>query len=219
MEDLSIENINDKLRILKNHVLEIVNITNLFATHLARGDKERQKLKDEIIAHVEEICKNYEPSSHAPRHSTPFTEEKRSVKASLTPFFLGENVISAKDIPKLQEWPTFSGEVKYKNIEFIRTVYILQQYFHIPDEIIVCKMHSLLTRTSNKWYYKMRQEDEKHDWYWWISEKNTKWANNSWWFRMENCFESAIFNSEKDKPFTAFLKQKDRLSAQICLTQ
>ncbi|MBW0550542.1 hypothetical protein O181_090257 [Austropuccinia psidii MF-1] len=29
---------------------------------------------------------------------------------------------------------------------------------------------------------------------------------------MENAFESAIFNSEKDKPLTWFLKQKDRLS-------
>ncbi|MBW0564965.1 hypothetical protein O181_104680, partial [Austropuccinia psidii MF-1] len=45
-----------------------------------------------------------------PRHYTPFTEEKLSVKESLTPF-LGENVISAKNIPKLEEWPTFSGEV------------------------------------------------------------------------------------------------------------
>ncbi|MBW0578262.1 hypothetical protein O181_117977 [Austropuccinia psidii MF-1] len=30
---------------------------------------------------------------------------------------------------------------------------------------------------------------------------------------MENAFESAIFNSEKDKPITWFFKQKDRLSA------
>ncbi|MBW0559414.1 hypothetical protein O181_099129 [Austropuccinia psidii MF-1] len=30
---------------------------------------------------------------------------------------------------------------------------------------------------------------------------------------MENAFESVICNSEKDKPLTWFLKQKDRLSA------
>ncbi|MBW0525618.1 hypothetical protein O181_065333 [Austropuccinia psidii MF-1] len=30
---------------------------------------------------------------------------------------------------------------------------------------------------------------------------------------MENAFESAILNSEKDRPLTWFLKQKDRLSA------
>ncbi|MBW0590184.1 hypothetical protein O181_129899 [Austropuccinia psidii MF-1] len=107
MEDLSILNITDQLRILKDHVSERTKNTNQLATHLAKSHSERQKLKNEIIANVELIHKNYEP--HMPRHSTPLTEEKRSVKGSLTPF-LGENVISEKDIPKLEEWPTFSGE-------------------------------------------------------------------------------------------------------------
>ncbi|MBW0561389.1 hypothetical protein O181_101104 [Austropuccinia psidii MF-1] len=59
----------------------------------------------------------------------------------------------------------------------------------------------------------MRQDHGKHDWPWWKSEIITKWATNSWRFEMENAFESSIFNSEKDKPLTWFLKQKDRLSA------
>ncbi|MBW0522307.1 hypothetical protein O181_062022 [Austropuccinia psidii MF-1] len=100
MEDLSILNINDQLRILKDHVLEITKNTNQYAIHLAKSDSERQKLKNEIIANVEQIHKNYE--AHIPRHSTPLTEEKLSVKGSLTPF-VGENVISAKDLPKLEE--------------------------------------------------------------------------------------------------------------------
>ncbi|MBW0542369.1 hypothetical protein O181_082084 [Austropuccinia psidii MF-1] len=147
-----------------------------------------------------------------PRHSTPLTEEKISVKECLTPF-LGENVISVRDISKLEEWPTFSGEGEYNHIEFIRTIDMLQEDFHIPDEIIVGKLHSLFTRTAKKWYYKMRIDHGKHDWSWWKSEMITKWANNSWRFKMENAFESAIFNSEKDKPLTWFFKQKDRLSA------
>ncbi|MBW0501976.1 hypothetical protein O181_041691 [Austropuccinia psidii MF-1] len=210
MENLSILNINDQLRILKDHVLEITKNTNQFATNLAKSDSERQKLKNEIIANVEQIHKNYD--QHMPRHSTPLSEEKLSVKGSLTPF-LGENVISAKDIPKLEEWPTFSGESESSHIELIRTIYMLQDNFHIPDEIIVGKSHSLFTRTAKKWYYKMRQDHGKHDWSWWKSEMITKWANNSWRFKMENAFESAIFNSEKDKPLTWFFKQKDRLSA------
>ncbi|MBW0583538.1 hypothetical protein O181_123253 [Austropuccinia psidii MF-1] len=108
MKDLSISNINHQLKIPKNHVLEIVDNSNLFSPHLARSDNERQKLKDEIIAHVEQIPNNYDPNSNFPRHSTPLTEEKCSVKGSLTPF-LGENAISAKDVPKSEEWPTFSG--------------------------------------------------------------------------------------------------------------
>ncbi|MBW0563587.1 hypothetical protein O181_103302 [Austropuccinia psidii MF-1] len=92
MEDLSIFKMNDKHKILKDHVLEIVENNNQFATHLAKSDSK-------IIANVEQIHKNYVP--HMPRHSTPYTEEKLSAKGSLTPF-LEKNVMSAKDIPKLE---------------------------------------------------------------------------------------------------------------------
>ncbi|MBW0485318.1 hypothetical protein O181_025033 [Austropuccinia psidii MF-1] len=59
----------------------------------------------------------------------------------------------------------------------------------------------------------MRQYHGKHDWPWWKSEVITKWAKNSWRFKMENSFESTFFSSEKDKTLTWFLKHKDRLSA------
>ncbi|MBW0476187.1 hypothetical protein O181_015902 [Austropuccinia psidii MF-1] len=59
----------------------------------------------------------------------------------------------------------------------------------------------------------MRQDYGKYDWLWWESEIIAKLANNSSRFKMENAFESAIFNPEKDKPLTLFLKQKYRLSA------
>ncbi|MBW0578208.1 hypothetical protein O181_117923 [Austropuccinia psidii MF-1] len=201
MEDLFIANINNQLPISKNNVLEIVNITNLIATHLERSESERQKFKSEIISHVGQIHKNYEPNLHIPENSTPFIEEKHSVKGSLPPF-LGENAISEKDIPKLDEWTTFSGEGESNHIEFIREIYILQEDFNIPDEIKMDKLHSLFTRAEKKWYYKMRQEHGKHDWSLWKSEKITTWDDNYWRFKMENDFESAIFNSEKDKPLT-----------------
>ncbi|MBW0486524.1 hypothetical protein O181_026239 [Austropuccinia psidii MF-1] len=172
----TITNTCDRIEILK-----IIENTNQFATPLAKGDSEKKKLKNEIIANVEKSHKNYEP--HIPKHSTPFTEAKLSVKESLTPF-LGENVISVRDIPKLEEWPTISGEGEYSPIEFIRTIGIFQEDFHIPDGIIVGKLHSLFTRTAKKRSYKMRQDHCKHDWPWWKSEIITKWANNSWIFKM-----------------------------------
>ncbi|MBW0537967.1 hypothetical protein O181_077682 [Austropuccinia psidii MF-1] len=192
MEDLFILNINDQLRILKDHVLKITKNTTQFATHLAKSDSESQKLKNVIIASLEQIKNNFEP--HMPRHSTPLTSQKLSVKGNLTPF-LGENVISAKDIPKSDQWPTVSGEGEYNHIEFIRTIDMLQEDFHIPNETIVGELHSVFSRTAKKWYYKMRQDHGKHDWPWWKSEMITKWANNSWRFKMENTFESAILNS------------------------
>ncbi|MBW0575090.1 hypothetical protein O181_114805 [Austropuccinia psidii MF-1] len=159
MEDLSILNNNDQLKIMKYHVLERIENTNQFATHLAKSDSEIQKLKNEVIAYVEQIPINYEP--HMPRHSTPLTKEKPSVKGILAPF-LGENPICAKDIPKLEEWPAFSGEGEYNHIEFIRPIDMLQEDFHIPDEITVGKLHSFFTRTAKKWYCKMRIDHEKY---------------------------------------------------------
>ncbi|MBW0522783.1 hypothetical protein O181_062498 [Austropuccinia psidii MF-1] len=111
------------------------------------------------------------------------------------PLTYQEDIVSAKDIHKLEEWPTFSGEGEYNQIEFIRTFYMFQEDFHIPEEIIVGKLHSLFTRTAEKCYYKMIQDHGKHDWTWWKSEIITKWSNNSWRFKMENAFESVIFNS------------------------
>ncbi|MBW0553424.1 hypothetical protein O181_093139 [Austropuccinia psidii MF-1] len=167
MEDISISNINDQLRILKDHVLEITKNTNQFATHLAKSNSERQKLKNEIIANVEQIHKNYKP--HMPRNSTPLTEEKLSVKESFTPL-LGENFISARDIPKLEERPTFSGEGEYNHIEFIRAIDMFQEDSNIPDEILVGKLHCLFTKPAKKWYHKMRIDHGKHDCSWLKSE-------------------------------------------------
>ncbi|MBW0581489.1 hypothetical protein O181_121204 [Austropuccinia psidii MF-1] len=172
-EDFSTRNIKDQLRALKDYVLAVAGNTSQFATHLTRSDCEREKLEEKILAQVEKIHKNYESNPHLPRHSTPLTEEKPSVNKILTPF-LGQNVISAKDIPKLEEWSTFSGEGEYNHIEFIRAIDMFQEDFHIPDEIIVGKLHSLFTRPSKKWYYKMRQDHGKHDWSWWKSEVITK---------------------------------------------
>ncbi|MBW0570701.1 hypothetical protein O181_110416 [Austropuccinia psidii MF-1] len=123
-----------------------------------------------------------------PRHFTLLTEDKPSIKGGLTPVS-GENPICPKDISKLEAWPAFSGEGEYNHIELIRIIDMFQEDFNIPDDNIVGKLHSLFTRTAKKWYYKMRLD------------------------HVSNAFESAIFNSEKDKPLTWFLKQQDGLSA------
>ncbi|MBW0547407.1 hypothetical protein O181_087122 [Austropuccinia psidii MF-1] len=57
----------------------------------------------------------------------------------------------------------------------------------------------------------MRQDHGKHSWPWWKELIISKWANNSWRFEMENSFEEAFFNIERDRAMSWFLKQKDRL--------
>ncbi|MBW0491779.1 hypothetical protein O181_031494 [Austropuccinia psidii MF-1] len=86
LANIPINHINDKLTTLKDHVLEIVDNTNVFAIHLAQNEGERQKLTNEIIAHIDQIHKNYETDLYIPRNSTPLTEEENPVKEILTPF-------------------------------------------------------------------------------------------------------------------------------------
>ncbi|MBW0571636.1 hypothetical protein O181_111351, partial [Austropuccinia psidii MF-1] len=83
MDDLSIANINDQLTILKNHVLEIVDNTNTFATNLARRDSERQKLKEVIIAHYTEEKEESDQAS-AVSEDTPVEDYSNE---SITAFF------------------------------------------------------------------------------------------------------------------------------------
>ncbi|MBW0561111.1 hypothetical protein O181_100826 [Austropuccinia psidii MF-1] len=90
---------------------------------------------------------------------------------------------------------------------------MFKEDFNIPDEYISARLHSLFTRSAKKWYYKMRQDHGKHSWPLWKEHSISKWENYSWRFRMENSFEEAIFNIERDRPMSWFLKQKDRLTA------
>ncbi|MBW0579751.1 hypothetical protein O181_119466 [Austropuccinia psidii MF-1] len=113
-----------------------------------------------------------------PRYSTPFTEEKIPVKGSLNPF-LGEKAISSKDITKLEEWLTFSGEGEYKHIEFIRAIDMLQEEFNIPDEIIVGKC------ANNAWRFKLEVSFES-------SIFNSEKDNPLTWFLKQKVRLSAL---------------------------
>ncbi|MBW0561288.1 hypothetical protein O181_101003 [Austropuccinia psidii MF-1] len=59
----------------------------------------------------------------------------------------------------------------------------------------------------------MTQDHGKHSWPWWKGQTISKWANDSWRFKMENSFEEAIFDIERNRPMSWFLKQKNRLTS------
>ncbi|MBW0530445.1 hypothetical protein O181_070160 [Austropuccinia psidii MF-1] len=98
-------------------------------------------------------------------------------------------------------------------MEFMKTIDMFKEDFNIPDEYLSARLHSLLTKSARKWYYKMRQDHGKHSWPWWKEQIIAKWANYSWRFKIENSFGEAILNIERDRPMSWFLKQKDRLTA------
>ncbi|MBW0592579.1 hypothetical protein O181_132294 [Austropuccinia psidii MF-1] len=90
---------------------------------------------------------------------------------------------------------------------------MFKEDFNIPDEYISARLHSLFTKSARKRYYEMKPDHCKNSWSWWKEQIISKLEDDSWRFKMENSFEEAIFNIERDRPISWFLKQKDRLTA------
>ncbi|MBW0543692.1 hypothetical protein O181_083407 [Austropuccinia psidii MF-1] len=118
-----------------------------------------------------------------------------------------------KGVPKLKEWPHFSGEGEYDHIEFIRVIDMIREDFELPDRLITERFYTLFTRSANRWYIKLRQAHGHQRCTWWKTQIINKWANDAWRFKVETAFESAKFNADKDKTLPWFCQQKDRLTA------
>ncbi|MBW0561047.1 hypothetical protein O181_100762 [Austropuccinia psidii MF-1] len=118
-----------------------------------------------------------------------------------------------KQVPKLKEWPNFSGEGEYDHMEFIRGIDMIKEDFELPDRLVTARFNTLFTRSAHRWYIKLRQAHGHQSWTWWKTQIINKWANDAWRFKVETAFESAKFNSDKDKALPWFFQKKDRLTA------
>ncbi|MBW0541118.1 hypothetical protein O181_080833 [Austropuccinia psidii MF-1] len=98
-------------------------------------------------------------------------------------------------------------------MKFVKTIDMLKEDFNIPGGYISSILLFLFTKSAREWYYKMRQDQGKHLCTWWKEEIISKWENDYWRFKMRNSFKEAIFNIERDRPMSWFLKKKDRLTA------
>ncbi|MBW0517401.1 hypothetical protein O181_057116 [Austropuccinia psidii MF-1] len=123
---------------------------------------------------------------------------------------MGQAVL--KEVPKFKEWPHFSGEGEYDHMEFIRGIDINKEDFQLLEILVTEIFKTLLTISAHRWYIKLRQAHGHQSWTWWKTQIINKWANDSWRFKLETDFESAKFNSDKDKALPWFFKQKDRLT-------
>ncbi|MBW0572197.1 hypothetical protein O181_111912 [Austropuccinia psidii MF-1] len=117
-----------------------------------------------------------------------------------------------KEVPKLKEWPHFSGEGEYDHMELIRGIDIIKEDFELPDRLLTERFNILFTRSAHRWYIKLRQARGNQSLTWWKTQIIKKWANGAWIFKVEAAFESAKFNSDKDKALTWFFQQKDRFT-------
>ncbi|MBW0568042.1 hypothetical protein O181_107757 [Austropuccinia psidii MF-1] len=118
-----------------------------------------------------------------------------------------------KEVPKLKEWPHFSGEGEYDHMEFIRGIDMIEEDFELPDRLVTERLNTLLTRPAHRWYIKLLQAHRHQSWTWWKTQIMNKWANDAWRFKVEKAFESGKLNADKDKDLPWFCQQEDILTA------
>ncbi|MBW0497620.1 hypothetical protein O181_037335 [Austropuccinia psidii MF-1] len=156
-----------------------------------------------------------------PKLSTPFSHIRSPVKPKeeIKNTFITDlshkdnNQVLIEEALQLKEWPTFTGEGEYDHMSFMKKIDMLQEDYAIPDKLITARLHSLFEKSEKRWYYGIRKTNAKHTWSWWKKEIITKWAKNSWRYKMENAFENLFFDPDKDKTLAWLLKQAEILNA------
>ncbi|MBW0575043.1 hypothetical protein O181_114758 [Austropuccinia psidii MF-1] len=118
-----------------------------------------------------------------------------------------------KELPKLKEWPYSSGEGEYDHMEFLRGIDMIKEYFELPGILVTERFNTLFTRSAHRWYIKLRQAHGYHSRTWCETQIINKWANDPWRFKVETAFESAKFNSDKDKALPWFCQSKQQINS------
>ncbi|MBW0538957.1 hypothetical protein O181_078672, partial [Austropuccinia psidii MF-1] len=55
-----------------------------------------------------------------------------------------------KEVPKLGEWPHFSGEGEYYHMEFIRGIDMIKEDFELPERLVKARFNTLFTRSAHR---------------------------------------------------------------------
>ncbi|MBW0507225.1 hypothetical protein O181_046940 [Austropuccinia psidii MF-1] len=84
-----------------------------------------------------------------------------------------------KEVPKLKEWPHFSGEAEYDHMEFITGIDMIKEDFQLPDRLVTGSFNTLFTRSAHRWYIKLSKAHGHQSWNWWKAKIINKWANDA----------------------------------------
>ncbi|MBW0564405.1 hypothetical protein O181_104120 [Austropuccinia psidii MF-1] len=138
-DDNSISFITRKLKELRIQVQNLENSTGhnaaLFQEQLEKSDEERLELKEDIQSIIHDIALK----NDFPRQSTPILDRNvlnlnNDLHHTVSSNAKVENDCNFKEIPRLEEWPKFSGEGEYNHMQFIKTIDMFKEDFNIPDE-------------------------------------------------------------------------------------
>ncbi|MBW0536981.1 hypothetical protein O181_076696 [Austropuccinia psidii MF-1] len=62
-----------------------------------------------------------------------------------------------KEVPKLKEWPHFSGEGEYDHMELIRGIEMIQEDFELPERFVTAIFNTLFAKSAHRWYIKLHK--------------------------------------------------------------
>ncbi|MBW0533745.1 hypothetical protein O181_073460 [Austropuccinia psidii MF-1] len=147
----------------------------------------KDDIQSEIGLIIEKMDKINEANSNMPKFSTPCSHVRIPVKPKeeiTNPLITDlshqdNNQVLMKEAPQLKECTKFTGEGEYDHMSFIKIIYMLQEDYAIPDELITARLHSLFEKSAKRWYYGIRQKKGKNTWSWSKQEIITKWANDA----------------------------------------
>ncbi|MBW0495033.1 hypothetical protein O181_034748 [Austropuccinia psidii MF-1] len=69
-----------------------------------------------------------------------------------------------KEVPKLKEWPHFICEGEYDHREFIRGIDMIKEDFELPKILVTAIFSTLFSRSTHRWYSKLRQAHGHQSW-------------------------------------------------------
>ncbi|MBW0565817.1 hypothetical protein O181_105532, partial [Austropuccinia psidii MF-1] len=146
-----------RLKELRIQVQNLENSTGhnaaLFQEQLEKSDKARLELKEDIQSSIKDISlKNYLPRQSTPILDRNVLNSNNDLHHTISSNAEVETACNFKEIPRSEEWPTFSGEWEYNHVEFMKTIDMFKEYFSIPGEYISARLHSFFTKSEKKWY-------------------------------------------------------------------
>ncbi|MBW0551657.1 hypothetical protein O181_091372 [Austropuccinia psidii MF-1] len=179
-----------------NHKTNVINSIKI----LQHEFRNSQRLNNSKINDIEQLLHTL------PRMSTPLNQnegtripnpqvlevENSQFKNEFSTSFhnlersMGQALL--KEVPKLKEWPHFSGEGEYDHMEFIRGIDMIKEDFELPDRLVTARFNNLFTRSAHRWYIKLIQAHGHQSWTWWKTKISNKWPNDAWGFKMETAF-------------------------------
>ncbi|MBW0541771.1 hypothetical protein O181_081486 [Austropuccinia psidii MF-1] len=89
-----------------------------------------------------------------------------------------------KEVPKLKEWPHYSGKGEYDHMEFIRGIDMIKEDLELPERLVTARFNTFFTKSAYRWYIKLRHAHGHQSWTWWKTQIIKKWANDAWMFKV-----------------------------------